>query len=117
KIDRVDNKSNDEIEIIDYKTGKKPDDKKLKKSLQLSIYALAASHPSLYNRPITKISLTFYYLQDMEKVTMKREEGEMIQVKQDIVETVTQIRQSSFTPKVGPWCNFCAFRMICEAWQ
>src|SRR3989344_2919975 len=37
KIDRVDNKPGGAIEIIDYKTGKMPDVKKLKKDMQLTI--------------------------------------------------------------------------------
>jgi DNA helicase-2/ATP-dependent DNA helicase PcrA len=38
-------------------------------------------------------------------------------VKTEIIESVETIRGNKFEAKVGPWCDFCPFKMICEAWQ
>ncbi|MBI2641656.1 ATP-dependent helicase [Candidatus Roizmanbacteria bacterium] len=117
KIDRVDVNGNNGIEIIDYKTGQKPDKDKLQQSLQLSIYALAATDKGLYNKKLDEVTLTFYYLQKLEKFSMKRTAKDMEKMHEKIKSTVKNIRQNEFLPNVGPWCDFCAFRMICEAWQ
>ena len=117
KIDRVDYKDGNEVEIIDYKTGKKPSDADLKKSLQLSIYALAATDKGLYRKDLAQVTLSFYYLQGMEKVSMKRSPEEIAVMTSKLTEAVESINKGVFMPKVGPWCNFCSFRMICEAWQ
>ncbi len=116
KIDRVNQTADGGIEIVDYKTGKKPDDKELKKSLQLSMYALAATDKGLYGKELDKVTLTFYYLQGMEKISMKRTTHEIEEVKDSVAKTIEEIRTSTFTPKVGPWCNFCSYKLICEAW-
>jgi RecB family exonuclease len=47
KIDRVDLLPKNQIEIIDYKTGRQPSEKELKESIQLSIYTLAAHDKEL----------------------------------------------------------------------
>ncbi len=115
KIDRVDIHDNG-IEIVDYKTGK-TSDSDLKKSLQLSIYALAATDKGLYKRDLGEVTLSFYYLQDMKKFSMKRTPEELTATTQELGKTVKAINTGAFSPKVGPWCDFCSFRMICEAWQ
>lgn len=117
KIDRVDRKKDGGIEVIDYKTGNQPDDKKLQKDLQLAIYASAVSDPGLYNVPIEKIDLSFYFLQTRDKKTLTRTKEDLIDVKMRVKDTVDKIRKSEFEPKVGKWCDYCSFRMICEAWK
>ncbi|QQG44676.1 MAG: UvrD-helicase domain-containing protein [Candidatus Roizmanbacteria bacterium] len=116
KIDRVDKTENGGIEIIDYKTGSMPDDKELAKSLQLSIYALAATDKGLYGKKLEQVGLAFYYLKDMQKKLIKRTDEDMSEVKNEIVEIVTKIRSDDFKPKVSALCSFCSFKMICEAW-
>ncbi|NTU46623.1 ATP-dependent helicase [Candidatus Roizmanbacteria bacterium] len=116
KIDRVDRTSENGIEIIDYKTGRRPDDRELKKSLQLSVYALAACDPGLYHKNIKDVTLTFYYLQSLEQIRMQKSAEDLEQVKDEIIEKVETLRNSTFEPKKSPACTFCPFRMICEAW-
>ena len=117
KIDRIDRINKNGVEIIDYKTGKKPDERELTKSLQLTIYTLAAHDKNLFNKKLTDISLTFYYLQAPEKITLKKNEEDLIKTKEEIINMVTEIRQNLFPANPGMHCGFCPFKIICEAWQ
>ena len=47
---------------------------------------------------------------------MKRTLTDMENVSQEITTIVEEIRSNKLDPKVGVWCKFCPFRMICEAW-
>jgi len=117
KIDRVDQLPNNKIEIIDYKTGKKPNDKQLKKNLQLSVYALAANDPGLFRKRLSDIRCTFYFFQDMEKVSSEKNQEDLEKVKEEVLKIAAEIKKNKFLPNVGPWCDFCPFRINCEAWN
>jgi DNA helicase-2/ATP-dependent DNA helicase PcrA len=117
KIDRVDMHPDGKIEIIDYKTGKVPKDEDLKKNLQLSMYALAASDPTLYKKSVENIVLTFYFLSENKKVSLQKTDEDLVKVKEKVAEIVSSIKEGSFEPKVGPWCSYCPFKINCEAWQ
>jgi DNA helicase-2/ATP-dependent DNA helicase PcrA len=117
KIDRVDIGKEGNIEIIDYKTGTIPDEKKLKNDLQLSIYALAVLSDPALKTNLDKIVLSYLYLQQSQKISFKKSLAEIEKAKELILDTVNQISQQKFLPKVGPWCDFCPFKIICEAWQ
>ena len=117
KIDRVDKYKKDGIEIIDYKTGKIPKDNELKKDLQLILYAYAATDPGLYGKKLNQVNLTFYFLSETKKFSIKKTEDDIKKLKSEIIKIVTSIRQNKFPPNVGLWCDFCPFRMVCDAWQ
>ncbi|MFA6391006.1 MAG: ATP-dependent DNA helicase [Patescibacteria group bacterium] len=117
KIDRVDKLNKNEIEIIDYKTGKKPVEREIMKSLQLSIYSLAAQDKNLFNKKLQDINLTFYYLQTPEKITLKKNQEELNDAKEEIINTAEEIRRNVFPANPGKHCDFCSFKIICEAWQ
>ncbi len=117
KIDRIDSLNKNEIEIVDYKTGKKPNERELSKSLQLTIYALAANDKNLFNKKLGDINLTFYYLQTPEKISLKRNEEDLIKTREEIINMAYEIRKNEFSANPGKHCDFCPFKIICEAWQ
>jgi DNA helicase-2/ATP-dependent DNA helicase PcrA len=123
KIDRID-QVGETLEIIDYKTGKSVTQKEADKDLQLGLYALAAASGGLNFLGVReetlrpeKIKVSFYFFDQQKKVTAKRTIEELIQVKEEIKNCAATVNQSTFSPTPGKHCDFCEFRLICEAWR
>lgn len=117
KIDRVDLLPDGKIEIIDYKTGKKPTQKEIAENLQMTVYALAATNEGILNKKPEDVILSFYFLEPMEKISSQRSKDQLEKAQEKLKSIASEIETSEFPPKVGPWCDFCDFRLICEAWQ
>ncbi|KKS98216.1 MAG: ATP-dependent DNA helicase PcrA, DNA helicase II / ATP-dependent DNA helicase PcrA [Candidatus Gottesmanbacteria bacterium GW2011_GWA2_43_14] len=117
KIDRVDMLTDGRLEIIDYKTGKKPGEKEIKNNLQMTVYALAAEDSGIYNKKPEQVVLSFYFLATGDKMSTSRTKADLEKAGEKIIATAKDIDGSLFEAKVGPWCTFCDFKMICEAWQ
>ncbi len=111
KIDRVDLVGDQEIELIDYKTGA-PKDNKLSSEdkTQLLIYQLAASQ--LFKEKVNR--LTFYYLGDGQKISFLGNEKELEEVQQKVADWISKIKGAEFPPQPGWNCQFCDYKSICE---
>jgi DNA helicase-2/ATP-dependent DNA helicase PcrA len=116
KIDRIDEK-NGQLEVIDYKTGKTLDQNKIDKSLQMVIYALAVSDKGLYGKKAEEITLTFYFLETGERKSTQKSASQLEEAKKELLRKAQEINRSSFKPTPGSWCDFCDFKLICEAWS
>lgn len=116
KIDRVDTLDDGTIEIIDYKTGQAPKSRDVTKDPQLTVYALSAIGEGVYKRAPEKVIVSFYFFEDQNKVSAVRTPGELEQAKKDIADKAEAISRSDFQPTPGKHCDFCEFRLICEAW-
>ena len=116
KIDRVDLKGN-KMEVIDYKTGKTMDQKEIDKSLQMTIYALAATDKGIYNQKAENLILTFYFLDSGEKKSTTRTSEELVKAKKEIIQKAQEIQMSLFEPQPGMLCDFCDYKLICKAWS
>ncbi len=110
QIDRIDI-VDDEIEIIDYKTGQAKNklDKEDKK--QLLIYQIAAQevlkiHPS---------KLTYYYVDHAKKMSFVPKQEELDEFKEKIGQKIEEMQNSDFSPTPSVlWCKYCDFKDICE---
>lgn len=113
-IDRIDKNKDNSIEIIDYKSGSSEQKKKeINKDSQLTIYNIAAIE-SLHINPDT---LSLYFLESSEKISTQRNSEELTKQKDEIKETVEEIKKSSFKGRLGPWCSFCEFNKICPVYK
>ncbi len=99
------------VELIDYKTGRPKTQKDVDKSLQLSIYALAA-RDQLKLRPVR---LTFYNLTNGQPVSTTRTAKDLEGAVSKIREVAEQIRDSLFAPQPGFACKWCDYVPVCPA--
>ncbi|MFH1955609.1 MAG: ATP-dependent DNA helicase [Patescibacteria group bacterium] len=111
-IDRIDYKDGG-YEIIDYKTGAAKDQKIVDKDEQLTIYALAARE----KLKIIPKKLSLYFIEEDKRVDTKRTEGDLEKEKETVSKTIKEIKSSSFEPKIGIQCKYCAFNKICPSYK
>ena len=99
------------IEITDYKTGRPRTQKDADKSLQLSVYALAA-HKTLGLKPVR---LAFYNLTNNEAVSTVRTPEDLEEAASLIREAAAEIRSGQFPAKPGFICRWCDYQPLCPA--
>lgn len=109
-IDRID-VHDDKVEIIDYKTGKFPKEKK--DIEQLLLYALAVKE--IFQQKPEKI--TYYYLEENKLLSFDIKEEELVKVQQWALEWIEKILNSDFVATPGFHCQHCDFYSICEQRQ
>ncbi len=123
KIDRID-LTEQGVEVIDYKTGSASSKKDVAKDLQLTIYALVATDGTLEYMGILdktplpeEVKVSFYFFDNQEKVSAVRTREELEQVKKELIAKAEEIYKSDFSPSPGKMCDFCDYRLLCEAWR
>ncbi len=117
RIDRVDMLPGGKIEIIDYKTGQTPKGKDVRRDMQLTVYALAATESGVYGKKPEDVIVSFYFFEDQTKISATRTEDQLRHAKEEISMRADEISKSDFRPTPGKHCDFCEFRLICEAWN
>ena len=114
KIDRID-VLDDGLEFIDYKTGNPKKNGKLtaEDKEQLLIYQLASqSLGYLFQKPVKL--LTYYYLQNGQKLSFSATPEELAEMREKLIERIKQIEKSDFAPKPSQLCKYCDFYNICN---
>ncbi|HEX8965274.1 MAG TPA: ATP-dependent DNA helicase [Patescibacteria group bacterium] len=116
RIDRIDTLPDGTIEIIDYKTGTNiPEEKDLKKNLQLTTYALAALNIRELQKKPDQVKLSLYYLEADKKITTTRTMEQLDAAKQEIAEKAKEISESDFLCSKSFLCRNCEYSMLCSA--
>jgi len=111
RLDRIDRIAGNRVTIIDYKTGKPRTPQHADKSLQLSIYALAAREKWDYDAE----RLVFYNLADNTEVASKRDPRQLEETYRRVADVAAAIADGYFDPTPGFHCGWCAYRNLCPA--
>jgi RecB family exonuclease len=111
RIDRMDDLGNSCVRIVDYKTGIPKDQDKADKSLQLSIYALAAEVAWGHHAE----KLVLYNLADQSEIETTRETVEVEAARAKIQEVAEAIAAGDFHANPGRHCDWCDYRELCPA--
>lgn len=111
RIDRMDRVESGGVAIVDYKTGKPKSQEDADKSLQLSLYALAAKEVW----GLCADRLILHNLEDNSVVVTTRESGDLEEAKLKVHETAENIAAGNFPARPGYQCSFCPYRNLCPA--
>jgi DNA helicase-2/ATP-dependent DNA helicase PcrA len=111
RIDQINSLGRNEVEIVDYKTGKSRKEADARRDLQLSIYAIAAKEILELN----PVRLVFHYLQNNQTQVTTRTAKQLDEAQKIVQEAAADIRAGGFSPKPGYACRTCAYEPICPA--
>jgi DNA helicase II / ATP-dependent DNA helicase PcrA len=111
RIDQINSLGGNDVEIVDYKTGKPRKNSDARKDLQLSIYAIAAKEILELN----PVRLVFHYLHNNERQETTRDAKQLAEAQRIVQEAAAEIRAGEFSAREGFQCKACAYRPICPA--
>ncbi len=116
-MDRVDEKGDGTIEIVDYKTGRNMlSERELQNNLQLTIYALAATkiHEPLFYKNPENITLSLHYLETGKIISTARTKEQLEKAEEELLEKAKAIEQSDFACSKSLFCKDCEYSMFCS---
>ena len=116
KIDRVDQLPGGRIEIIDYKTGRVPSKREMDTSLQLSMYAIAATEVAVlpFGKKPEDVVLSLYYFDVQEKISTTRTSEQLTAEKEKIISVAGDIEASDFRCSGNQLCTACEYQLFCS---
>lgn len=107
KIDRIDKLENNNLKVIDFKTGRESDS-----YFQLRIYKFLAERR--FKKTVEKAS--FYYLKNQITQDFDLTQEDLGNIEEEILSKIDEIlTEKRFEPKVSKLCKFCDFFEICPA--
>ena len=111
KIDRIDRAPDEKYVVIDYKTGKPKDVKKIATNIQMNMYAVGAK--SVYGvLPAKAMQL---YVPDLKEVGFGVEAGQVDKERDRIVGVAKAALRGEFTPTPSSKaCHGCSYLDICD---
>ena len=104
------------IELVDFKTGREPDEGDPAADLQLDLYALAAV--DTWRDDASSLRTTYCYLRAdgaAELVSRDWSETMLERARHDLVVMLDQLASGEFTVNPGAWCARCDFLEVCPA--
>ena len=114
RIDRVDVLPDGELEVIDYKTGRRmPPQSILEKDAQLAIYRMAAD--TLY--PNRKVTTTLFYVFHDYEMRMAQTPQFLAEKQDEIRDVITGITVGDFDPRPGAQCDWCSYQDFCPVYR
>ena len=111
RMDQVNSLGRNDVEIVDFKTGKPRKDADAKRDLQLSLYGLAAKEIFEWN----PVRLVFHYLQNNQIQVTTRDAKQLDEAQKIVQEAAADIRAGDFPARPGFICRNCAYKPICPA--
>jgi putative RecB family exonuclease len=112
-IDRlVHNLENNELEIHDYKTANSiPTKDKIEDDRQLALYSIAIKE--LFGQD-KEVLLIWHYLAHNQKITSRRTNEQLEELKQDIINLINEIESTTeFPSNKSILCDWCEYKSIC----
>jgi len=119
RIDRIDKLEDGTFEVIDYKTTKKmPSQADVDNNFQLSVYYLGiVSRWPQIKEQNKLVKLSLYYLKHGEKLSAIRTNKHIKETENKILELISEIKKSSFEPKINPLCDWCQYQPYCPLYK
>lgn len=115
--DRIEEIEPGSFRVVDYKTSKSvPKQEDVSESLQLGFYALAVgSDPDLSGEGEVAAAESWHPLSPTGKPRVRSfSMGRLEAVRSRLIDISNQIRAENWQPKVGPDCDRCPVRILCD---
>jgi RecB family exonuclease len=113
RIDQINRLDGRAVEIVEYKTGEPPTPERLKKNLQLPLYALAAEKHLGY----IPARLTLHNLTANQPLSFAPDDKLAAKALGKMREVADAVRAGEFPAKPGYACRRCSFPLVCPEFE